>query len=96
MLTFTSGANAGHAIEVKHHGESNGVVTMELWQAPAQELQAGDAFEVTAGCDKQLATCSDKFSNTANFRGFAHMPGNDFVTAVARPGSGRSSSGANQ
>jgi uncharacterized phage protein (TIGR02218 family) len=96
LATFTSGANAGHAIEVKHHAESNGIVTIELWQAPAHDLQAGDAFEVTAGCDKQLSTCADKFSNTANFRGFPHMPGNDFVTAVARPGSGRSDFGAGQ
>jgi uncharacterized phage protein (TIGR02218 family) len=96
LLSFTSGANAGHSIEVKHHAESNGVTTIELWQAPAQDLQAGDAFEVTAGCEKQISMCTDKFSNTANFRGFPHMPGNDFVTAVARPGTGRPNSGVGQ
>ena len=46
----------------------------------------GDTFTVTAGCDKQFATCQAKFANAVNFRGFPHMPGNDFVTAVARPG----------
>ena len=47
---------------------------------------AGQAFTITAGCDKHLDTCKAKFANVVNFRGFPHMPGNDFVTAVARPG----------
>jgi hypothetical protein len=51
----------------------------------AQRHRAGDAFTVTAGCDKHFATCQAKFANAVNFRGFPHMPGNDFVTAVARP-----------
>ena len=35
----------------------------------------------TAGktCDQRFATCRDVFSNTANFRGFPHIPGTDFV-----------------
>ncbi len=45
-----------------------------------------DTFTVSAGCDKHFATCQAKFANTVNFRGFPHMPGNDFVTAIARPG----------
>ncbi len=61
--------------------------TIELWQEPAGALAAGDTFTITAGCDKQFATCRAKFANGANFRGFPHMPGNDFVTTVARPGS---------
>ncbi|MEO8651753.1 MAG: phage BR0599 family protein, partial [Hyphomicrobiaceae bacterium] len=28
-----------------------------------------------------------RFANAINYRGFPHMPGNDFVTAVAQPGS---------
>jgi uncharacterized phage protein (TIGR02218 family) len=59
-------------------------VTVELWQEPAQAPVAGDTFTVAAGCDKQLATCRTKFSNTVNFRGFPHMPGNDFVTSYVR------------
>ena len=46
----------------------------------------GHSFTVTAGCDKQFATCQAKFNNPVNFRGFPHIPGNDFVTAIARPG----------
>jgi hypothetical protein len=32
-----------------------------------------------AGCDRRLSVCRDRFDNVANFRGFPHIPGNDFV-----------------
>jgi uncharacterized phage protein (TIGR02218 family) len=51
-----------------------------------QPISAGDTFIVTPGCDKRFTTCQAKFANAVNFRGFPHMPGNDFITAVARPG----------
>ena len=86
LLTFTSGSNAGRAFEVKRHTAGVDHVTLELWQEPANALHAGDAFAVTAGCDKQLGTCAAKFANSVNFRGFPHMPGNDFITSVARAG----------
>jgi uncharacterized phage protein (TIGR02218 family) len=86
LVILTSGANAGRAIEVKRHAKRDGVVTVELWQEPAQAPVTGDTFTVTAGCDKHLATCRAKFANTVNFRGFPHMPGNDFVTSYVRRG----------
>jgi uncharacterized phage protein (TIGR02218 family) len=78
-LTFTGGANAGLSVEVKSHSKSGGVVTIDLWQAMPEPIAAGDTFAVTAGCDKRVATCHDKFDNVINFRGFPHIPGNDFV-----------------
>jgi hypothetical protein len=38
------------------------------------------------GCDRQLATCRDRFANMPNFRGFPHIPGNDFVLRYPRSG----------
>jgi uncharacterized phage protein (TIGR02218 family) len=84
-LTFTGGANAGLAIEVKIHRKSD-AVTIDLWQAMPQPIAVGDAFSVTAGCDKQFSTCHDKFANVVNFRGFPHIPGNDFVISYPLPG----------
>ena len=49
-------------------------------------LAPGDTFVVTAGCDKRFETCTSKFANALNFRGFPHLPGNDFVVAYAVPG----------
>jgi uncharacterized phage protein (TIGR02218 family) len=84
-LTFTSGANAGLAVEVKSHRAGDETV-IELWQAMPEALAAGDAFTVTAGCDKRFATCRERFDNAVNFRGFPHIPGNDFVTGYAVQG----------
>ena len=85
LVTFTSGANAGRSQEVKRHGA--GVpAPIELWQPFAHAIAPGDAFTITAGCDKHFATCQSRFANAVNFRGFPHIPGNDFLTVIARPG----------
>jgi uncharacterized phage protein (TIGR02218 family) len=78
-LSWTGGANAARAMEVKRHGATAASVSLELWQAMSQNVVIGDAFTITAGCDKQFATCKAKFANAANFRGFPFMPGNDAV-----------------
>ncbi|HEX3754556.1 MAG TPA: DUF2163 domain-containing protein [Rhizomicrobium sp.] len=80
-LSFTSGANAGRAMEVKRHALGGGIVSIELWQTMSQAVLAGDAFTVTPGCDKLFATCKAKFNNAVNFRGYPYMPGNDAVMA---------------
>lgn len=77
-LTFVAGANIGLSVEVKAH-VNDGVVSLTLWQQMPQPTAVGDAFMVTAGCDKRFATCHDRFNNVVNFRGFPHIPGNDFV-----------------
>lgn len=79
LLNWTVGLNGARGMEVKLHSVSDAVVTIELWQKMASEIQVGDQFEIFAGCDKQFSTCKAKFSNGANFRGFPHMPGNDFA-----------------
>jgi len=86
LVTFTSGANAGRSHEVKRHTLAGTEATIELWQPMASAISASDAFTVTTGCDKQLATCKTRFANAANFRGFPHMPGPDYILAVAKPG----------
>lgn len=80
LLRFTSGAATGQSIEVKsHRRETSGSVNFELWAPARLPLVAGQTFVVTAGCDKHLGTCSTKFTNVINFRGFPFMPGNDAV-----------------
>jgi uncharacterized phage protein (TIGR02218 family) len=80
-LAWTSGANAGRAMDVKRHGVSGTNVTVELWQAMSETVAASDTFAITAGCDKQFATCKAKFANAVNFRGYPYMIGNDAVIA---------------
>jgi uncharacterized phage protein (TIGR02218 family) len=83
LITWLSGANEARACQVRVHSKANGVVMIELWQRTAETIAAGDQFRITAGCDKQFSTCRAKFANTANFRGFPHVPGNDFMLSVA-------------
>jgi uncharacterized phage protein (TIGR02218 family) len=85
-LAWTSGANTGRAVEVRAHRVSDGTATFELWQPMHAAIAVGDTFTVTAGCDKRFATCVRKFDNALNFRGFPHMPGNDFALSYARAG----------
>jgi uncharacterized phage protein (TIGR02218 family) len=85
-LTFTSGANVGFAVEVKSHRLALDGVLIELWQQAPEPITISDAFTVTAGCDKRFATCRDRFANSVNFRGFPHIPGNDFVISYPVPG----------
>ncbi|HUD53509.1 DUF2163 domain-containing protein [Parvibaculum sp.] len=85
-LVFADGANEGAGGEVKLHAATPSGAVVELWQAAAREIAVGDSFSVTAGCDKQFTTCRAKFGNGANFRGFPHMPGNDFVVSYANSG----------
>jgi uncharacterized phage protein (TIGR02218 family) len=85
-LTFTSGANAGWSVEVRRHRAATGAAALELWRETGLPMAAGDAFHVTAGCDRRFATCRDRFNNVRRFRGFPHMPGTDFVMRVARQG----------
>lgn len=87
-LVFTAGGNRGFATEVKRHAASDGLVALQLWQLPSAPIAPGDAFLVTPGCDKSFATCRAKFGNGVNFRGFPHVPGNDFIIGGVRPGDG--------
>lgn len=77
LLTWTSGANDGLSYEVKGYANTNGKIT--LVESTAFDIVAGDAFSVSAGCDRKWQTCRDKFSNILNFGGEPWIPGTDAV-----------------
>lgn len=93
-LVFTSGANTGFATETKQHRAVAGTVDLSLWQGAPRTIAPGDTFTVSPGCDKRFVTCRTRFANGANFRGFPHMPGNDFVLAGVRQGDARLDGGS--
>ncbi len=93
-LTWGTGANAGIAMEIKQHRMADGIAQIVLWQAMAETIAPGDAFTLTAGCDKSFATCRDRFANAINFRGFPHIPGNDFLLTAPTSSTGASLSAA--
>lgn len=45
-------------------------------------LAGAHAVELREGCDRQLATCRDRFANVVNFQGEPHLPGNDLLTRI--------------
>jgi uncharacterized phage protein (TIGR02218 family) len=82
-LTWSSGLNAGRVTEVLSHGLADAIATLTLLEAPVRAIAEGDGFVARAGCDKRIATCSAKFANVANFRGFPNIPGQDAVLRYA-------------
>jgi uncharacterized phage protein (TIGR02218 family) len=44
------------------------------------DLSPGARLKLWHGCDKRLATCTDRFANALNFRGEPHVPGGDILT----------------
>lgn len=48
-------------------------------------VPSGTRAILTEGCDRTLATCSDRFANACNFQGEPFLPGNDFVTRYPSP-----------
>ena len=94
LITWTSGANAGASMEVKTHAISGVSRVIELVEAMAFDIAVNDAFSVKAGCDHSIETCLSKFNNVINFRGFPHMPGNDWLQSY--PNSGEGNDGGSQ
>ncbi|CAH1656794.1 FAD/FMN-containing dehydrogenases [Hyphomicrobiales bacterium] len=86
QVRWLDGANAGMRVDVKAHRAVAGRGEVLLWQPVPRSIAVGDRLRITAGCDKRFATCRAKFANAANFRGFPHMPGNDFVVRYPLPG----------
>ncbi|MCC1492721.1 DUF2163 domain-containing protein [Cognatishimia sp. F0-27] len=85
---WSTGANAGRRAEVRAHNLTGTDVAITLLEAPVRAIAVGDTAILRAGCDKRLATCSAKFANTANFRGFPHMPGQDAMIRFATKSGG--------
>lgn len=94
-LTFTSGNNNGLSREVKTHINSNGIVTVSLWEPFPWDIAVSDTFDVVSGCDKLFKTCKAKFNNAINFRGFPHIPGPSTVTSYTNTGDPNMDGGGN-
>ncbi|MGB6118824.1 MAG: phage BR0599 family protein, partial [Mesorhizobium sp.] len=70
----------GRRQRVATHRRLGGQVVLTLRDGEVAG-EAGDAFEIVAGCDKRLETCRGKFGNVLNFQGFPYLPGNDAAYA---------------
>jgi len=80
-LIVQSGAGAGITALVKNDRFDDNVRVIELWEALRVDIAVGDLVRIEAGCDKRAETCRLKFNNLNNFRGFPHIPGEDWLTS---------------
>ena len=85
-LVVTSGAAEGLVGMIKNDRTEGGVRIIELWEEIKFGIEPGDLVRVIAGCDKRSVTCATKFSNLINFRGFPHIPGEDWLMAYPSEG----------
>ncbi|HEY9055558.1 MAG TPA: DUF2163 domain-containing protein [Aurantimonas sp.] len=84
-LAFLDGAAAGLAADIVAAGDTGlGTVRLSLSESIDAAFAVGDRLRLTQGCDKRFSTCRDRFANSANFRGFPHLPGSDAALAVAK------------
>jgi len=85
-ITWVTGLNAGLSMEVKTSNVGspiNGYIGLHLPMLKA--VQVGDTYSMTPGCQKRFTEdCQGKFNNTANFRGFPHIPGTDEMITGGR------------
>lgn len=91
-VEWTSGANAGRRAEIIAHDLTDGIAVLTLLEAPVRPIAGGDGLIVRAGCDKRIETCGAKFGNTASFRGFPHIPGQDAILRYATKDGGHQGS----
>ena len=86
VLTWTSGPASGRRVEVMIHTKGGGVTMLHLAEIVGGTPPAGATFVIRAGCDKRIGTCSARFDNVVNFRGFPNIPGQDVVVRYASRG----------
>lgn len=78
---IVTGEASGLVGVVKNDRLSGTTRRIDLWQELQLPVARGDRFRVVAGCNKTTATCRTKFSNFLNFRGFPHIPSEDWLTS---------------
>lgn len=86
--TFLDGGAVGLRERIGADVAEGGARRLALRVAPRTTVSVGDRVRLTVGCDKAMATCAERYGNVVNFRGFPHVPPDDWQVA-GPPGGGR-------
>jgi len=86
MALWASGKREGLRDRVVTAVREGGADVLGFAAPVGEWVEEGEALVLTAGCDRRFATCVARFANAANFRGFPHIPGSDFVLRYPREG----------
>jgi hypothetical protein len=76
-LTLEGGVNNSVVREVVDWTLAGGLI--RLFIQPTFDVRPGQKLRIYPGCDKRIATCNSRFSNSINFRGEPYVPGNDQI-----------------
>ena len=85
-VILLDGVGAGLQGVVKTDTGGDGDRVLSLWQRLDAPVAPGDRVRLEVGCDKARGTCRDRFANLANFRGFPHIPGEDWLMSYPAGG----------
>lgn len=83
---FIGGERQGLAYRIEADLDINGVRVLRFAQTMGEHTAIGDTLTIKAGCDRRFSTCRQKFANQINFRGFPHIPGNDYLLTYPKQG----------
>lgn len=84
VIRFLDGPAQGLSAVVRREEQLEDIRRLHLWTAPGALPLVGNTVRLEAGCDKRFETCRYKFTNQQNFRGFPHVPGDDWLIAVPK------------
>ncbi len=85
-VVVLSGAAEGLVAQIRDDRVRDEMREITLWDSLRADLAPGDVLRLEVGCDKQAGTCRMKFNNLLNFRGFPHIPGEDWLTSYPKAG----------
>ncbi|MDX1742973.1 MAG: DUF2163 domain-containing protein [Ruegeria sp.] len=83
-VDVVSGQAQGLWAPIKADERLVGGRNITLWSGITGGLAVGDRVKLTAGCDKSMDACRNKFNNFINFQGFPDLPGEDWMMAVPK------------
>lgn len=86
-LEVLSGPAMGQTGMIRVDRAERDARVIELWSELRAPVEPGDQLRLSAGCDRCAATCRLKFNNFLNFRGFPHIPGEDWLLSYPTQGS---------
>lgn len=78
-LEVQTGDAKGLSREIERDRFADGMRVIDLRTEIRAPISVGDEVRLVAGCDKRPETCRAKFANFPNFRGFPHIPGEDWL-----------------
>lgn len=85
VAEMISGSAVGLRATIKNdRARPDGGRAVDLWAGFGIDPEIGDRLRLSAGCDKSAQNCRLKFANFLNFRGFPHLPDEDWLVAPQR------------